>query len=195
MAETNIDTSLMTVGKPTEGGCVYVSFNTDCTLPTDATTKISTLTDFKSVGDISENGFTEARSIDSEDIKDWGGTTILTLINGDTTTFQTEFLEVNRDVACKLRYGKDAVTTGTDGSVSEVKYKSYAGDPVVLVIDELETNGAIRRTVIKSAVVTSFDDITHQKGSLMVYGMTFTANAPKDGSEPVVIYRSKVASA
>lgn len=195
MADTNIDTSLMTVGKPTEGGCVYVSFNTSATLPTDAASKMSEFTDFVSVGDISENGFTESRDISSEDIKDWGGTTILTLINGDTTTFQTEFLEVNRDTACKLRYGKNAVTTGADGSVSEVKYKAYAGDPVVLVIDELETNGCIRRTLIKSAVVTSFDDITHQKGSLMVYGMTFTANAPKDGSEPVVIYRSAVETA
>ena len=192
---TNIDTSLMTVGKPTEGGCVYVAFDTSVTLPTDAITKMSTLTDFESVGDISENGFTESRDISSTDKKDWNGTTVMTLIESDTVTFQTEFLEVNRDTASKIRYGADAVTAGADGSVSEIKYKSYKGDPIVLVIDELETNGALRRTVIKNAVVTSFDDIAHQKGELMMYGMTFNANAPKDGSEPVVIYRSKVETA
>jgi hypothetical protein len=194
MAETNIDTTLMTVGQPTEGGCVYVSFDTSTALPTDAKTKISTLTGFESVGDISENGFTESRDISSTDVKDWGGSTVATLIESDQVKYQVELLEVNRGTSAKLRYGQDAVTVGDDGSVKVIKYKQFAGKPVVLVIDELESNGALRRTVVKNAVINSFDDIAHQKGSLMVYGMTFNANTPADGSEPVVVYRDTVES-
>lgn len=185
---TDIDTSLITVGAPTEGGCAYISFASDPTLPTDATTAMSTLTDFVSLGDVSENGFTESRDISSTVHKDWGGEAVLTTIDSDEQTFKIELLEVNRVSAAKLRYGEDAVTASGD-SVSKIDYKAYQGKAYPIVIDELETNGSLRRTLIRKAIVTSFDDITHQKGSLMVYGMTFTANKPADGSDAVSVYR------
>lgn len=49
----DIDPSLVTTGSPVEGGCVYTSFKANPTLPADATTKISTLTDLVSLGDLS----------------------------------------------------------------------------------------------------------------------------------------------
>jgi len=53
---------------------------------------------------------------------------------------------------------------------------------VPLVIDELESNGWLRRTVYPKVKVDSVDDVAHQRGSLMVYGMSFTAVAGADGS-------------
>ena len=60
-----------------------------------------------------------------------------------------------------------------------------------LVFDEVESNGFRRRTVVKRANVTSFDEVPHQRGSLMVYGMTFTVLDPGDGTQAVDIYRAK----
>ena len=67
---SNIDTSLVTVGQPTDGGCVYIAIGEDVAVPTDATTKMSTLTAFKSAGTISENGFTYAKSVTNSKFKD-----------------------------------------------------------------------------------------------------------------------------
>lgn len=190
---TDIDTSLITVGAPTDGGCIYISFDDSADLPADASTAASTLTKFESLGDVSENGFTESRSISSTNHKDWAGSVVMTTVDSDEVSFKVELLEVNRAAAAKLRYGSDSVKlTGSD--VTEIDYTAFKAEPRPIFVDELESNGMLRRTVIKKGVVTSFDDIAHQKGSLMAYGMTITANTPDDGSAPVVVYRAKAAT-
>lgn len=186
----DIDASLVSVGKPVEGGCVYVDF-TPGTYPTDAATAMSTLSNYESAGEVSENGYTESRSLSTTDHKGWHGSVVLTSIDDDTKTYKIEFIEVARGTAAKLRYGAKNVTLNDDGSVKKIVDSTFSGDPISLVIDELESNGNLRRTVIKKAVVTSFDDVTHQRGSLMSYGMTFTVNDPDDGSEAIEIYRAK----
>lgn len=189
-----LDASLVTVGKPTEGGCGYTSFAANAVPPTDATTAMSTLTDFVSLGELSENGFTESRDVQTTDHKGWHGKVLLTSIDGETNKFKAEFVEVNRPAVAKLRYGAGAVAEGSDKTVSKIEYKAFDGKAVPLVFDELESGGHLRRTVVKKAVVTSFDDVPHQRGSLMVYGMEFTANEPDDGTAPVVVYRAKPAA-
>lgn len=187
-----IDTSLVTVGQPTEGGCTYIHIGESDTLPTDATTAMSTFTDFVSAGTIFENGFTATKSVTTEKFKDWGGNVILTAISEEEHTFQIEFAEINRPIVAKLKYGDSNVETGSDGSVSHVKAVAGTTQKVSLVIDELESNGFLRRTVVPCATIDSFDDETHQKGSLLVYGMTFTALL-KDGVS-YHIYRAKPAT-
>lgn len=190
----DIDTSLITVGQPTEGGCVYVCIGTPASLPTDATTKMSTLTDFESCGLISENGFTLAKSVTKSKHKEWGGKNVLTSTTEKEITFKLEFLEISRPVVAKLKHGSKNVTVGDDGSVSHVKEVGIEADEkVALVIDELESNGYLRRTVIPCATVDSFDDEAHTKGSLLTYGMTFTVLV-KDNTN-YDEYRAKPATA
>lgn len=194
MAE-DINASFVTVGKPVDGGCVFVSFDTSATLPTDATTKMSTLAKFESVGEISENGYTESRSLSTTNHKGWHNKTMITSIDEDTKTYKLEFIEVSRAAVAKLRYGKNNVTVGEDGEITKIVDGAYDGAPVALVIDELESGGKLRRTVVKKAVITSFDDASHAQGSLVSYGITFTVNEPDDGSKAVEVYRAKVATA
>lgn len=192
MALENIDYGQITVGQPTEGGCVFLSFDMNKT-PTDATTKMSTVTGFESLGDISENGFTISTSRTTNDFKDWNGDTVLTAVSEEKTQFKIEFLETSRPAVAKLRYGKENVAAGTDGSVATMK--SYVGTQQYfsMVIDELESNGWLRRTCIPKCTIDSFDDETHQKGSLLVYGMTITALKTND---PLfTVYRAKPATA
>ena len=196
MATLNdIQANLSTTGKPVEGGCAYTAFTTPKAFPTDATTKMSTLTEFVSLGELSQNGYTESRSISSTNHKGWHGTTVITSIDDETNTYSAEFIEPARPAVAKLRYGDAGVTENEDGSVKEIKVKPFDGKPHPLVFDELEDNGYLRRTVVKKAVITSFDDTPHQKGALLVYKMTFTVNEPDDGSEAIVIYRAKPSDA
>lgn len=191
MALSDIDTSLITVGQPSEGGCCWTSFAENPTLPTDAVTKMSTLTGWESLGELSENGYTESKSVTESKFKGWHGSVVLAAISGEENAYKAEFIEVNRPSAAKMRYGSKNVETGADGSVSHIKGKPSAGDEVPLVFDELESNGYLRRTVVRKASISSFDDVPHQKGSLMVYGMTFTATEV-DG-QTFDIYRAKPA--
>lgn len=188
-----IDNNLTTVGQPTAGGCVYVAFKANPTLPSDATTKMGTLTDFVSLGDISENGFTEANARSKNKHKNWNGDVVRTSISDEENTYKLEFIEPNRPSVAKLRYGSGNVEAGTDGSVSHIKGVLGTDEQVALVIDELESGGFLRRTVIPCATIDSFDDVAHQKGSLLVYGMTFTA--VKGTGNIFDIYRAKPATA
>lgn len=194
MAELkDIDNSLVTVGQPTTGGCAWICFGKPAKLPTDATTKMSTLTDYQSLGDVSENGFTEAASRTKNKFKNWNGNTVLTSISDEVNTYKIEFIEPNRPSVAKLRYGSANVEAGEDGSVSHIKGVLGTDEQVSLVIDELESNGFLRRTVVPVATVDSFDDVPHQKGSLLVYGMTFTAI--KGEGNVFDIYRAKPVAA
>ncbi len=185
-----IDDTLVTVGQPTEGGCVYTSFAENPTLPTDAVTKVSTLSNLESLGDISENGFTEAKSVSSTKHKNWNGDTVASSTTEKTTTYKLEFLETSRPAVAKLRYGSKSVKVDeASGSVSQIDDTGEDSPVVPLVIDELESNGWLRRTVIPRAVVESMDDVPHQKGSLLVYGMTFTVL--KSDKPLISIYRAK----
>lgn len=187
--EKDIDESLVTVGKPIDGGCVFVSFESDPTFPTGAADKIGT--GWESLGEVSDNGYTESKSVSTTDHKGWHGSVVLTTVDDETQAYKMEFLEVNRPAAAKVYYGSENVEVDKDGNLTHISGKPGKNVPVALVIDELESNGWLRRTVIKQAVVTSFDEVPHKRGSLMLYGMTFTANL-KDGTT-FDIYRAKPA--
>lgn len=194
MPVKEIDATLVTVGQPVDGGACFVSFADAPTYPADAATAMSTLTGYESVGELSENGFTESKSISSTNLKGWHGKNLLAVTDDTTNTYKVELAEVSRGTSAKLRYGKDNVTVNAeDGSWSKISDNSVNDDKVSLVIDELESNGYLRRTVVKRCKVTSFDDVAHTKGALMVYGMTFTALDPADGSAAIEIYRAKPA--
>ena len=194
MAINDLDSSLVTTGNPVDGGSCYTSFESGAALPTDATTKMSTLTGFESLGELSDNGFTESKSVSTETKKGWHGTSLLVVTTDEDKKYKAEFVEVNRPAVAKLRYGADNVTAGTDGSVSKIEDRFGVDITVPLVFDELESSGYLRRTVVKKAHVTSFDDVGHKRGDLIMYGMEFTVLDPGDGSPAVTIYRAKPAA-
>lgn len=189
----DLDNSLITVGSPVEGGACYVCFDTTKELPTDATTKMSTLAHFMSVGELSENGYTEQKSVESEVQKGWHGTNVAVVNKGESHKYKAEFLEVNRPAVAKLRHGiKNVETDDETGALKHIKGKATGVEYVSLVFDELMSNGILCRTVVKEAAITSFDDVAHQKGAIMVYGMEFDA-MDKDGFFD--IYYAKPAAA
>lgn len=189
----DIDSKLSTFGDPGKGGSCWTSFLEHPTLPTDAATKMGTLTGWESLGELSENGYTESKSITTNKAKGWHGSVILSSISEEEHTFKVEFCEPNRPSVAKMRYGVDNVETGADGGVSHIKGVVGSGVSVPLVFDELESGGFLRRTVVRRATIDSFDDTPHNKGALVVYGMTFTALA-EDGENMFDIYRAKPAS-
>ncbi len=191
---TELDPGLVTVGKPVEGGCCFTSFAENPTLPTAATSKLSN--DFVSLGELSENGFTESTESNSTDFKGWHGKNLLTEVTDQKTKYKGEFVEVDRLSVAQLRYGKDNVTVDATNAetYSAINVADIPSTPVPLIFDELESNGWLRRTVIPKAKIDSIDDVPHQRGSLMLYGMSFTAEVDANGVA-AYIYHAKPAAA
>jgi len=175
---TNIDTSNVTTGAPVEGACCYTSFAASPTLPSTAAEAMDS---FDSVGEISENGYTKSVSVNTNKFKGWHGSTILTQVSDEENTFKVEFVEVDGAVANKIRYGSDKVQVDENGKVTAIDPTVVPSDVLPLIFDELLANGRKRRTVFPRATIESIDDEAHAKGSLLVYGMTFSANVDDQG--------------
>ena len=84
------NSAYVTAGKPKIGGAVFRA-PLGTTLPTDATTSLDAA--FKDLGYCSEDGVTNANTIESDNIKAWGGDTVLALQTDKTDTFTFTLLE------------------------------------------------------------------------------------------------------
>lgn len=182
MADDNktINPNNVTTGSPVDGGCVYVNFSDTPTLPDTAAEDITSKSDWENVGEISENGYTKSTSTNEQKFKGWHGSTLHAEITDEENTFKIEFTEVVRQSVIKLRYGKDALKL-TSTELSGIDPTTVPRQEVAIVVDELLSNGTKMRTVFPRATISSIDDEAHQKGSLLVYGMTFTANVDDKG--------------
>lgn len=193
MADDNstINPGNVTTGSPVEGACCYTSFEASPTLPDAASVDLTANNSgFVNLGEISDQGYTKSTSTTVNKFKGWHGSVLLSVVSEEENTFKAEFTEVTRATVLKLRYGEDNVTVDQDGFVSAINPTTVPNTVVPLVFDELFSNGIKQRTVFPRASIDSIDDEAHQKGSLLVYGMTFTANVDDQG-RPYYIRRAK----
>lgn len=196
MADDNqtINPENVTTGGPVEGGCCYVAFDGATTIPTSASADIAAANSgFENLGELSDQGWSQSVSTSINTFKGYHGTTLLSEAADEEHTFKAEFLEVTRATVTKLRFGPANVEVDNQGEVTAIHPKTVPGQVVCIVFDELFSNGIKQRTVFPRAKINSIDDQAHQRGSLLVYGMTFTALFDQGGS-PYHQYRARVAS-
>lgn len=113
MANTAANVSF---GKPKATGAVYVA-PAGTSVPTDATTSLAIT--YKSLGYVSEDGLVNEIETDTEEIKAWGGDTVLSDQTSFKETFTVNLLETNEE-ALKLYYGAGNVTvSGLDITVQQ----------------------------------------------------------------------------
>lgn len=148
------------------------------TLPTDASTALGAA--FKTVGYISEDGVTNSSSIESGDVKCWGGVTVATLQTGMTDTFKYKVLEMQDIEVLKAIYGANNVT-GTLSTGITVNVKAEEVESACWVID-MKEGDTLHRIVIGDGKITERGEIVYKDSEAIGVELTISANAFEFGT-------------
>lgn len=179
MATTKNSVSNVTTGKPKIGGSVFRA-PAGSTLPKDASSELDAA--FKNLGYISEDGVTNSASIESKEIKAWGGDTVAQPQTGKTDTFQMTMIESLNVEALKAYFGDDNVTgTGLQTGIT-VKCNAKELEASAWVIDMIATGNAPHRIVIPNAKPSELEDITYVDNEAAGLGMTLAALPDAEGN-------------
>lgn len=161
----------VTAGKPKIGGAIYRA-PLGTTLPTDATTALDGA--FVNMGFVSEDGVTNSNSPESDELKAWGGDTVLNLQTAKPDTFKYTLIEALNTEVLKHVYGDDNVE-GTLSTGITIKANSEDQEEQIIVIEMALKGDVVKRIVIPDGKVTEVGDIVYQDGGAVGYETTLTA--------------------
>lgn len=158
----------VTVGKPKVGGAIYVA-PLGSTLPTDSSTALDAA--FKCLGYVSEDGVTNSNSPESDNVKAWGGDTVLVLQTDRPDSFSLTLLEgLNEDVL-KTIYGSSNVIVDAQGNIT---VKATADEMIghAWVFEMIMKGNRAKRTVIPNGTVSELGDIVYKDDEAVGYNVT-----------------------
>lgn len=178
MATGKNDARNVSVGKPMASGGMFVA-PLGTKLPTDASSPLSE--EFVDVGFISEDGVTNSVETDSNDIKAWGGVTVLTAQSSRTETFQATLIETNETVL-KQAYGDANVTGSLQAGSLKILHNGNTGDHHVVVFEILMTGNRVKRIVIPDCAMTELGDVVYNDSDPIGYETTNTAYPDAEGN-------------
>lgn len=173
-----MDSQKVTYGKSAVSGPIY-SAPVGSTLPKSADEELDGA--FIPLGYCSDDGLTNANELESEDIKAWGGDTVLTIQNGKTDKFTFKLIEALNVDVLKTVYGEENVTGSLEAGIV-VKANGKPLPSRVYVVDMIMKNGVLKRIVIPNADISEMGEIDYSDSDAVGYDITLTASPDTDGN-------------
>lgn len=177
MAESNTNNSAnVSAGKGVKGGYIF-SAPVGTTLPTDIETTLETA--FKCLGFISEDGYVESVSEDSNDIPDMNGDLMDSSNSNRVESAQVTFAEIKAETL-KRQYG-DGNVTDESGMIT-VKHNSDSHPTFAYVLELVLKNGRRWRKVVPLGQSAELDDLTIASSELCQRPITIKYLTDADGN-------------
>ena len=159
----------VSTGKPKIEGAVYTA-PLGTTLPTDALSALPAA--WKELGYVSEDGFTNNNSRETEELKAWGGDVVDTPLTNYTDAIKLKFIEILNVEVLKAVYGKDNVSGDLDNGIT-IRANSREAVSMSWVIDMILRGGVMKRTVIPEAKLKEMSEIVYKDNEDVGYECTY----------------------
>ena len=160
----------VTVGKPKVGGAIYVA-PLGSTLPTDSSTALDAA--FVCLGYVSEDGVTNNNSPESDNVKAWGGDTVLVLQTDRPDSFSLTLLETMNEDVLKAVYGSANVTVDAQDNIT-VKATADAMEGQAWVIEMVLRGDRAKRIVIPNGTISELGEIAYKDDEAAGYNITIS---------------------
>ena len=160
----------VSAGKPKVSGAVFRAV-LGSTLPTDATTSLDAA--FKELGYVSEDGVSNNNSPSSDNVKAWGGATVLVLQNEKTDEWTLTLIESLNENVLKTIYGDSKVTVA--GSTITVQATADQLAEAAYVIEMSLKGGAMKRVVIPDGAISEVGEVVYKDDEPIGYEITINA--------------------
>jgi len=161
----------VTAAKPRVAGVVYRA-PSGTTLPTDATTALAAA--YKTLGYLSEDGFTNNYERTSEEIREMGGSVVLTVQTETTDRFQFKLIDALDTDVLKAVYG-DAKVSGALADGIAVVVDGSEAEEAVWVFETIMRDGVYQRIVIPDGKVSEIGEVVYRRNEVVGYDLTVTA--------------------
>ena len=163
--------SYVSTGKPKIGGSIFRAPK-GTTLPTSATAELDPA--FKDIGYVSEDGVTNRNARESEEIKSWGGTTVLSSQTSVTDTWQAQFIEALNTEVLKMVFGSSNVTGNLADGI-KVTVNGAESEEAAYVFDMVLKGGVLKRVVLPCAKLSELGDTVYKDDKAIAYDVTLAA--------------------
>ena len=166
-----MDSKNVTTGKPKITGSIYRA-PLGTTMPTDAASELDEA--FKELGYLSDAGLVNSNSMETSDIKAWGGNVVLTTETSKADTFKFNLIEALNVEVLKTVYGDDNVSGTLDTGIT-IKANSKEQEPCCWVFDMILRNNVLKRITVPNAKITSVSDVSYTDSDAVGYESTISA--------------------
>lgn len=168
----------VTAGKPKVTGAVYRA-PLGSTIPTDASTALASA--FVCLGYCSDAGLVNSNTRENQEIKAWGGDTVLNIQTSKKDSFKLTLIEALNVDVLKAVFG-DGNVSGTLATGITVNVNAEELTDSIWVIDMVMRNNALKRIVIPVGKITEMGDTTYSDSAAVGYDVTIGATPDSSGN-------------